>query len=259
MKLVKSLSLSLLLVLAGCTAVPTTNFNYVPTAIVTSAQKSTKGILVVKDFNDERPARYITHPLAKLWLTYVPLLPYVNMSYERVEETFSKSHQIEVRSLSSSIAKMVAKDIATTGIFKEVRYIGTRNIPKDAEYILSGNLKSTEYDINTTSYMLGIAGVLLWFLPLPIGDQAATVDLNLDLTSVSGEKIWSDHVTGEASRLYFLYGPTRLFLTRSIDVIHYGDNDEGIDGDSILAYHAAALRKGMVDAKVSLSKAISTK
>lgn len=256
---IKNLAIILILVASGCTAIPTTHFDYIPVSIDTDAQQPPKGLLVVKDFDDKRPQRYITHPMAKIWLTYVPVLPYVNMPYERIEETFAKGHQTEVKELPTSMAEMVAKDISTTGIFKEVRYIGSDSIPADADYVLSGNLVSTQYDINTTSYMLGMGGVLLWILPIPVGNQVATVDLNLALTTTSGEKVWSDHVTGEASKLYSLYWPTRISLTRSINVTHYGDNKEGIDGNSILAYHASALREGMTEAKRSLAKAMAAK
>jgi hypothetical protein len=38
-----------------------------------------------------------------------------------------------------------------------------------------------------------------------------------------------------------------------LEIKRYGSNDEGIDGDSLWAYHASAIRSGMEPVKRSLS------
>jgi hypothetical protein len=106
--------------------------------------------------------------------------------------------------------------------------------------------------------MLGPAGVLLWFLPIPIGKDAATVAIDLEVRDSAGTALWSRSFAERASRLFTLYdsGGESTSSQYRITITRYGSNDLGIDGDSFRAYHAEALRKGMGDVKESLATAL---
>jgi len=154
-----------------------------------------------------------------------------------------------------AMSEVISSDLAASGLFREVRYIGDDPIPPGADYVLEGKLESTEFDVYHTSYMLGMAGVLLWMLPLPMGKNKATVDAELRLLDRSGHQVWSDKLEGEGSRIFTLYNSGGAPVTNQmmLEIKRYSGNDAGIDGDSLWAYHAAALRSGMAGVKQSLS------
>jgi hypothetical protein len=257
MQINKSLIVILLFTISGCTSIPTTRMDYTPISVNSSNFKKINGTLVVKDLIDNRPPREFTQPWGKIWLTYVPLLPYVTMSYERLDETYDLGRNVKTRSLASIITESIANDIRSLGIFKNVEYIGDKNIPNDAEYVLSGKFISSEYQNNITSYCLGMPGVLLWYLPIPMGDNVGKIDLTLDIKTSAGKELWTYNIKNEASKLYTLYNSGGLEITKTMQMSPYGSNDEGIDENSIFSYYTAALRLGMVDAKKSLLQKLS--
>lgn len=197
----------------------------------------------------------------RLFLTYVPLIPYVTVSYERLDE----SDEVHKRSkglawndesaMTHLLMRAVAKDLESAHFFSEVRLVGDEPIAPDVDYVLEGSLESTAFNVYTTSYGLGMAGVLLWILPIPLGQQEGNVEITLSLRDRSGQEVWSDRLIGEGSRFYTLYnaGGAGISSRYSLEIKRYGSNDEGIDGDSIWAYYASATRTGMKDIKDSLA------
>ena len=252
MQINKALIVILFFTISGCTSIPTTKMDYTPISVGSSNVNKINGTLVVKDLIDDRPPRQFTQPFGKIWLTYAPLLPYVTMSYERLDETYDLGRNVKTRSLASITTESIANDIRSLGVFKNVEYIGDKNIPSDAEYVLSGKYISSEFETHITSFCLGMPGVLLWFLPIPIGNTVGKIDLTLDLKTSAGKELWTYNIKNEASKLYTLYNSGGLVITKTLQISPYGSNDEGIDGNSIFSYYTAALRLGMVDAKKSL-------
>ncbi len=150
--------------------------------------------------------------------------------------------------------KVIADDLAASGLFEEVRFIGDGAIPADADFVLGGDLKSTEFDVYATSYGLGMFGVPLWLLPIPAGKNEARVEIDLEMETSLGEAVWSGQLSGEGSKLFTLYSSSApISNAMRVEIIRYARNDEGIDGDSIWAYHSSALRSGMEAIKQSLS------
>lgn len=129
-----------------------------------------------------------------------------------------------------------------------------------ADYVLSGLLRSTEFDVNATSYMLGFAGVLLWLLPIPIGSNTADVAIDLMLRDTQGNVVWQFPLKGNGRRIFTFYnsGGAPVSNALTLEIKRYGTNDKGIDGDSLWAYHADALRSGMGQAKLSLARFLSS-
>ena len=78
-------------------------------------------------------------------------------------------------------------------------------------YVLSGSVRASPLDETSTSYGLGMAGVLLWVLPIPMHKTSASVTVDLVLTdTASGSVIWRDTITSGLSRTVTLYGTSAM-------------------------------------------------
>jgi hypothetical protein len=255
----------MLSLLSGCAYTPTRNFAYTPAPVLSDATQITHGVLVVKKLSEARGERTYPNSTGRLFKTYIPLLPNVSWSYERLDESDVMTQKErtnaveEVSDFKVSVSKAIADDLKNTGLFKEVRYIGDQSIPADADLVLSGDLKGTALDTTYTSYCLGMVGVLLWILPIPLGRTTGHVEATLKLTEPNGKEVWSDQLTGKSKRTYTLYNSAGKAISSvfSLEIRRYGKNKEGVDGDSFWAYHASALRRGMVDVKRSLFQKMS--
>jgi hypothetical protein len=196
-----------------------------------------------------------------LFLTYIPLLPYIKLDYERLDESDEVHKRERGRpwdendAFTHSFMQSVAADLSSSGLFSEVRLIDDGPRPLDVDYVLEGVLESTEFNLYVTSYMLGMVGVLLWILPIPNGKQVGTVEIAFSLQDRSGAEVWADRLTGSGSRTYTMWngGGGAISSRYSLEIKRYGRNDEGIDGDSLWAYYASALRTGMGAVKESLA------
>jgi hypothetical protein len=244
----------------GCAYVPTTRMDYTPAGPRFDATHPL--VLAVEPLQEGRPPRSMPSLQGRLFATYIPLLPYIKIPYERIDE----HHLLALQQRGGSpgaddvafpvaISRAIARDLEQSGLFREVRVAHTAEAAAGADLVLGGVLRSTEFDVYATSYMLGMPGVLLWLLPIPMGSNAATVDADLALRDSGGKQVWSHHLQGRASQLYTMYnaGGGAVSSKYRLDIKRYGDNDEGIDGDSLWAFHASALRQAMVPARESLA------
>lgn len=219
--------------------------------------------LAVGPLRDERPPRHYPSYGGRIFLTYVPLLPWVKIPYERIDESFLKSRRIaepwteNEEHFTRKVPQAIARDLGKSGLFRRVRFVGDGNSWREADLRLGGALRSTEFDAYVSSYMLGIPGVLLWLLPIPVGRNAATVELELELSDARGNVLWSRRAAGRSGRLFLLYSSQgELSGEFGLDIYRFGGNDHGIDPNSFWAYHADALRTAMEGAKGSLAEAL---
>jgi hypothetical protein len=243
----------------GCSYIPTRSLQYEPVSV--SIPAAARRVLGVRVFREERPPRAYPGMFANLFLTYVPFIPYVRVEYERLDES-DKVHKLasggfwnENDAFTHLLMQAVTADLSASGFFSEVRVIGDGLPPSDIDYVLEGTLQSTEFNLYTTSYMLGVAGVLLWFLPIPNQKQIGFVEIDLSLHDRSGAEVWADRLTGSGSRIYTMWnsGGGAISSRYSLEIKRYGKNREGIDGNSLWAYYASALRTGMGGVKESLA------
>jgi len=253
---------STLILSTACAYVPTTRIDYAPARPpVTNASNLT---LAVVPFEEARPPRHMPGLQGRLFATYIPLLPFIKIPYERIDEHYSLAMKGSAEATGElfpvGMARAIAHDLAQSGLFREVRFAENRAEAAGADLILSGRLNSTEFDVYATSYMLGIAGVLLWLLPIPIGSNAATVEADLVLSDASGAELWRHPLEGDASRMFTLYNSAGGAVSSPyrLEVKRYGSNDEGVDPDSLWAYHAAALREAMGSARDSLTQFLAS-
>jgi hypothetical protein len=250
---------SCMLLQTGCAPwyTATRKLDYAP--LGPRAAKPAPYSLAVVPFDDDRPPRYYPSETGRMFLTYIPLIPYISIPYERLDESLAVTMQERGQEMPDEeyfkmkMAEAVSRDLAESGIFREVRFV-PKGTP-DTDYVLEGKLRSTEFDVNATSYMLGGPGVLLWFLPIPIGSDTADVELDLALVDRAGQTVWQHSATGHARQIFTFYNSSGAAISNqySLEIKRYGSNDKGIDGDSLWAYHADALRSAMGDAKLSLA------
>jgi len=259
---VVGLTLSYLLVFAlsvGCAYVPTTSLRYNP--IATAYDGQARYSVAVLPLEEARGPKHYPGLQGRAFMAYVPLLPYVRIPYERLDESHilhQKNRGSEAapdEHFTTAFAQEIARDLGESGMFRQVKFAASEADAPDADLFLSGALRSTEFDIYFTSYMLGMAGVLLWFLPIPMGKDKATVSLDLVLRDRAGNTLWSHSSKQQASKMFTMYNSAGESTSSEyrIEIKRYGGNKLGIDGDSLWAYHAEALRAALGDAKESLA------
>ncbi len=212
-----------------------------------------------------RGARSYPSLQGRLFLSYVPLIPYFKIPYERLDESYAiaqrKREGIAPPLFPELVAQALVKDLVESGLASRA-FLVRQGEPSDpAHLLLGGELRSTAYDIYATSYMLGVPGVLLWLLPIPAGWSRATVDADLRLVDSSGDRIWECRVFGESTAIRTLYNSGNAASTSSryrVSIQHFGRNAKGIDPDSLWAYHSDAMRKGMEECRPSLAQRLET-
>lgn len=246
-----------LIFLAACSHIPTQNFSYNPAPLPDQQVKKIGGVLAVRTLQEGRPPRHFTPPVGKPFLLYIPLIPYVTLPYERLEESFAMTHGGEKLNLPDAMSRAMARDLQASGLFDRVVHVGDGALPDDTDYVLTGTLRSTRHTTSMTSYLLGMPGVLLWLAPIPNAKDTATVVLDLEMSDLFGQSLWQHTIDESSFVLYTLWNSgDAVPVTHSVGVHHYGSNQKGIDGNSILARHANALRNGMIKAKVALVKSL---
>lgn len=243
----------LLIGLSGCTITANLNTGYeTTTAAVASSRRH--GRLAVRRFTDSRPPRLYT-TLGRVFLTYVPLIPYVAMPYERVDESARKAGEegfmamppYEEYTYPASMAKAIGDDLAASSNFEAVDYIDEGS-DEGYRYVLSGELHESPLEKDVTSYGLGILGVYLWILPIPAGQVWARVDLDLALTDTrTGEKIWERRLTHEYAKWVTLYtaSPSLVYGGVTTFDITQLPSSARVDRESLFSWHFEVLRQAM--------------
>lgn len=263
--------------LVGCQLTPTFTTGY-RTEVVKLRPEPLPGTLAVREFEEQRPPRlYSTQ--GRVFLTYIPLLPYVTLPFERLDESIRiQSEEIErhgsgmtlgakqtvapsfeTYEYCGSIARAIAEDLAATGLFREVVYTGQTSTVGH-RYLLTGVLRETPLRSSVTSYGLGMAGVLLWIVPLPMGKTAAGVTLDLALTDTkSGQVLWRRSLQSEISKFFTLYTSSSMVYGRggafSFNLIP-PPADSRVDHRSLFSWHFEALRRAMQESKADLALAL---
>lgn len=253
--------LTALTILLGCAYVPSTRVEYAAEPIAGAERRSLR--LAVERLREERPPRHWPSYTGRLFLTYVPLLPWVKIPYERLDESFLKARgRVSDREehdehFTRKIAVAIAEDLRRSSLFEAVEYVDEEPVGEGFDLVLGGSLRSTQFDAYASSYMLGMPGVLLWLLPVPVGRNAATVEMELELRRPDGEILWREQVEERSGQLFLFYSPSAQVAGEfGLEVYRFRGGEHGIDEDSLWAYHADALRRAMKDVRPSLREAL---
>ena len=270
----------MIMLCAGCQFTPRFTVGY-DTTFQTLLSNPINGTLAVQDFKEARAPR-VYSTAGKLFLTYVPLLPYVSMPFERLDESveiqsrniklFGKgmtwvtgarqnvAPPFEEYTYPVSFARAIADDIRASGLFKDVVFVSEKG-SSGHRYLLTGKVLRSPYQWTATSYMLGAPGVLLWILPIPMSKVSAEVEVDLVLRDTrTGEIIWTYKLLGNAKRYITLYTSSAMIYGRggvySMN-IKPPPRKSKVDRRSLFGWHFECLRRGMVTAKYSLADALA--
>ena len=281
MKLIRSLAIiTLIITTTGCQLTPTFTTGY----YVYQEKLRTQPIqssLAVKRFEEARPERlYSTQ--GRKFLTYIPLLPYVSLPFERLDESIkiqsdkiktsgsgiaagagqNVAPEFEEYTYPASIPRAIAADLDASGLFNKVVYVGT-DATDSYRYVLSGQVRESPLQDTVTSYGLGIAGVLLWFLPIPMEKTSASIMVDLLLTDTeTNSVVWSDTIKSEVSRIVTMYSASAMVYGRSgafsLNLIPTPP-DSKVDQRSLFSWHFEALRQAMQDTKPRLAESLQNR
>jgi hypothetical protein len=254
---------ALSIVLAGCTIRANLNTGFTPAAPVTGQTR--RAPLAVQRFTDDRPPRVYTTG-GRGFLTYVPLLPYVALPFERLDESARKAGEevsapmppFEEYTYPASMARAIAADLEASGLFENVAYVGTG--PTDGyRYALSGTLRASPLEKDLTSYCLGFVGVYLWLLPIPIGQTWASVTLDLTLIdTTTGQPVWRKTLTHEKSKWISLYtaSPSLVYGGVSSFDIPQVPMPAQVDRNSLFSWHFQVLSQAMQGIPLEIATAM---
>ncbi len=266
------LVLAVLPALAACQLRPRFDLGYdVPQA---SRAPVSSASLLVLPFQDERcPRRYSTQ--GRTFLTYIPLLPYVTIPFNRVDEiviensergggAFSlvspvvqRIERPEDAHFTVSFPAAIAQDLRASRLFARVEFAKERPADADFDYLLTGTLVHSEYRTALTSYCLGIAGVLLWLLPIPMCKVTGEVELDLVLQdAATGQTVWQKRVSGSETSYRTMYGTSSMIHGTGVGAFTFqvqkGSNDDYVNPYSLFWWSFMALRDAMEQAKPDL-------
>jgi hypothetical protein len=273
----RSVIISLASCLLGCQLTPTFTTGYeLDDTPVRDAPLA--GTLAVRSFVEARPERYY-NTTGRLFLTYVPLLPYVTLRWERIEESVriqSEAIDASGRGLTlgaaqavappfeeyyypNSFAEAVARDLEATGIFSRVSYVAD-GPTTGSDFLLAGTLRATPLRSSTSSFGLGAAGVLLWLLPVPISKTTVELQLEIELTDlVRNRLVWKRILSSEVHRYYSLYTSSAMVYGRggafSFNLMP-PPSDSRVDRRSLFSWHFEAFRRAMRDTHQELALAL---
>jgi hypothetical protein len=258
--------------LAACQLTPTFTTGYeAPERI---AEQPLDASLAVIPFEEARPPRLYT-TTGRLYLNYIPLLPWVTMPFERLDESIEKQSEGIARSgpgitmgatqnvappfeqytYPRSFARAIAGDLSAAGTFREVRFV-EQDATTGFDYVLSGTVRESPLRNSTTSFGLGIAGVLLWFIPVPMQKTSASVTVDLELRDArTGEVVWSRSLESDVSRYATMYHSALIYGrggAYSFNLLP-PPSDAKVDRSSLFSWHFEALRRAMLEARTELA------
>lgn len=266
----------LLLCLSACQLTPTFTTGYQIPGPVAGPQLDRR--VAVVPFEEKRPERVYTQA-GRLFLTYIPLLPWVSMPFERLDESVRRqSESIErggrgitagaaqsvappydVYTYPRSFPRAIADDLNGSRLFREVRFVEADSTA-GFDYVLRGSVRESPLRSTTTSYGLGMAGVLLWFLPIPMQKTSAgvTVDMSL-LDAGTGRVVWSRTLQSDVSRLATMYSSAMVYGQAGAFSFNLlpPPADAQVDRNSLFSWHFEALRRGMIEARGDLAASLA--
>jgi hypothetical protein len=267
---------ALLLLASGCQLTATFTTGYEMPGRV--AERSLDRSVAVVPFEEARPPRLYTTS-GRMFLTYVPLLPWVTLPFERLDESVRKQSEsierggrgitagatqsvappFEEYTYPRSFARTIADDLQASGVFREVRFVEDEGA-SGFDYVLRGVVRESPLRNSTTSFGLGMAGVLLWIIPVPMQKTSASVTVDLELAdAASGAVVWKRSLESDVSRYATMYSSAIVYGRGGAFSFNLlpPPSDAKVDRHSLFSWHFEALRRGMSDARTDLAAAVA--
>lgn len=269
-------ALSALIFLSACQLTPTFTTGYqIPGPI---AGPTLDRSVAVIPFEERRPPREYSSA-GRMFLTYVPLLLWVSMPFERLDESVRKQSEgiekggrgitagaaqsvappYEEYTYPRSFPRAIADDLNGSRLFREVRFVEPDAIG-GFDYVLRGTVRESPLRSTATSYGLGMAGVLLWFLPIPMQKTSASVTVEMTLTDAhTGQVVWNRALESDISRLATMYASVMVYGRGGAFSFNLlpPPADSEVDPHSLFSWHFEALRRGMVEARGDLASTLA--
>jgi len=178
-------------VLTGCLG--TRGWEYPPgphnTYLGLTAPQSIPAKLVVLPLEDHRGSEV----QEEYWKVAIPLIPSSTTFYDR-PETAVDPEQVDVVLFDppQDFSRALADEIREAGIFSSVAFSDKSHAPP-SDLIMRGRLKSTRWERNISTYLLGPVGTVFWILGLPMGNTTTTLELDLQITPAGNPSnvLWS--------------------------------------------------------------------
>jgi hypothetical protein len=145
------------------------------------------------------PVKAIVLPLKDLrgnevkeeyWRVAIPLIPYGDTHYDR--------------------------ELSQAGVFSSVHFVQDKQ-QEEADVVLSGSIKATDWKRRLTAWGFGPLGVVFWLLGAPMSWTATTLEMDLYITPVNDptKVLWRQKMTAEGEWTdgiyYNLESPVELF------------------------------------------------
>jgi len=170
-------------VAAGCTVPRTWEYPPVPPGALLDmkAAKPVPVKVAVRPFRDLRGQQ----AQEECWKVVIPFYPYAEDRYDRPENAKATEGVPLIKMTpSQDFARAVADELRNAGLFSSVSFVdGTGS--DGADLVLDGTIGSTNWKKGRTTYLLGPVGVIFWILGLPMGENANTIDMDIQLAPAS--------------------------------------------------------------------------
>jgi hypothetical protein len=114
---------------------------------------------------------------------------------------------------------------------------------------------------SATSFGLGMVGVVLWFIPVPMQKTSASVTVDLQLADArSGEVVWTRSLESDVSRLATMYSSAIVYGRGGAFSFNLlpPPSDAQVDRSSLFSWHFEALRRGMLEARTDLAAKLAS-
>ena len=199
-----------LLVVVGCNTQAKWTYPLDPTGLYRSGVSGSRLEVAVLPFQESRP---VVNRSATFLLYLIPLVPYGWVTYERPEAArmFNTIGSYEFQ-LDEDLAKAAVRSLDVSGLFDRV-YFTFGGEAENADLVLQGVARRTQYHGKIISYGLSVWGPMLWFIGLPAGTSTNRFEITLSLTNHQREEVWSYTFSGDESitqGLYYNWGNDAL-------------------------------------------------
>jgi hypothetical protein len=201
--MIKALTTSVIIIalitLTGCIG----TFNYQESADMTKSAKKYPISVAVENFDDARPN---IGGSGKMWLAYIPLMPYGWGYYNHPE---NGKFYLSIKSFQFNptidLANAATISLRHAKIFKKIYQIKKYSDFKP-DFIFSGIIYQTRHDQKLFLYGLSVYGSILWLIGAPDAWTEDTIEIEFFMKNrLTKKTVWSYKTAKSDSRTHWFY------------------------------------------------------